>query len=137
MSSLIPTIEQAYHYIEKLDLSYLAIKMQSARYPLPRWTEKDASIAIQLYKNFLKLQKKYWLKHSLVPTREIDECWHNHILYTKDYTQDCLAIYGNYLHHQPADESEPELIKLAAEFAKTKELYLAEFGKHLLVIQRS
>jgi len=75
--------------------------MCASNYPLPRWTLPDDERCLQLYKNFLLLLKQH-LPEALVPTREIDEFWHNHILYTKNYHRDCLQIFGHYLHHEPA-----------------------------------
>jgi hypothetical protein len=120
------SLEQAKAYLQQLDLSYLIQVMCAEKYPLPRWTEIDATYCCQLYKNFLFLQKKH-LPLSLVPTREIDEFWHNHILYTKNYFYDCERIFGHYLHHQPAAvDSKAE--KLVDDFLQTKQLYLEEFG---------
>ena len=31
---------------------------------------------------------------------DMDTVWHCHILQTQKYTQDCLAIFGHYLHHE-------------------------------------
>lgn len=33
--------------------------------------------------------------------REIDEMWHEFILFTKDYTHFCQHYFGEYLHHLP------------------------------------
>lgn len=33
--------------------------------------------------------------------REIDEMWHEFILFTDDYTQFCLHYFGEYMHHLP------------------------------------
>ncbi|HEX2549313.1 MAG TPA: hypothetical protein VHM20_05755 [Gammaproteobacteria bacterium] len=124
--SKIVGLKAAKLYLDQLDLSYIVDAMCSASYPLPQWGREDALHCLQLYKNFLWLQKKYHLE-PLVPTREIDEFWHNHILYTKNYFQDCLQIFGHYLHHQPAsaDENPQHLIQ---SYLKTKELYFKEFG---------
>src|SRR5258708_5714040 len=77
-------LDQAKNYLDTLDLSYLADAMSSASYPMPRWQRETALQSLQRYKNFLWLHKLH-PKVSLVPTKEIDECWHNHILYTRDY----------------------------------------------------
>ncbi len=67
------------------------------------WPKKSALIVMQEYKNFLFLKKKYGNEYALPPSIEIDEFWHNHILHahTHKYHQDCLFIFGEYLHHQP------------------------------------
>jgi hypothetical protein len=128
------SLQEARCYIEKLDLNYIINSMCSTQYFLPRWTLVDAEHCCQLYKNFLFLNKKH-LPAALVPTREIDEFWHNHILYTKKYINDCNRIFGHYLHHQPA-MPEDNAENLIADFIKTKQLYFEEF-KQPLVLQRS
>lgn len=122
----------AREYLRALDLSYLIDTMCASHYPLPRWTREDAEKCCQLYKNFLYLQKKH-AGEVLVPTREIDEFWHNHILYTKKYFEDCQSIFGYYLHHMPASPKE-EMVQLAEDFLRTKQYYLAEFGEPLTLI---
>lgn len=122
-------LEQARYYLNQLDLNYIIDAMCAEHYSLPRWTQSDARFCCQLYKNFLLLQKIHF-KEGLVPTREIDEFWHNHILYTQNYFQDCLNIFGYYLHHKPTSPTDqPE--KLVANYLKTKQLYLAEFNMPL------
>lgn len=127
-------LEEARAYIEQLNLDYIIQDMCSERYPLPRWTQSDAAQCCQLYKNFLFLQKKY-ASLPLVPTREIDEFWHNHILYTRKYWYDCLHIFGHYRHHDPAMPDEnPQL--LIEGFMRTKAFYLKEFNQTLDVMVR-
>lgn len=127
------SIEEARQYIDQLDLSYIVDAMCAPHYPLPRWTLADANRCCQLYKNFLFLFKKH-LPISLVPTREIDEFWHNHILYTQQYFQDCERIFGHYLHHAPALPGDhPQ--QLVNDFQMTKRLYFDEF-KQPLILER-
>lgn len=126
------SFEAAREYIDQLDLGYIIDKMCSPHYPLPRWNLSDAKQCAQLYKNYLILIKKHFSQR-LVPTREIDEFWHNHILYTENYVRDCEHIFGEYLHHHPAspiDDAE----KLIKGFEKTKRLYLEEFKQPLSLI---
>jgi hypothetical protein len=123
------SLQAARLYIEQLDLNYIIEAMCSPSYALPRWTVSDATRCLRLYKNFLFLQKKH-LPESLVPSRQIDEFWHNHILYTKNYLHDCLNIFGHYLHHQPASPNEDSQY-LVQHYLKTKAFYFAEFGESL------
>jgi hypothetical protein len=123
---------QALAYIEALDFTPIINKMISESYPLPRWTIADAQTCERLYKNFLILNRKY-PDENLVPTKEIDEFWHNHILDTRKYTEDCLAIFGHYKHHEPGpallDEKTQE--QFTALFKRTQELYFKEFSEEL------
>lgn len=122
------SLEQARSYLSQLNLQYIVNSMCAESYALPRWTREDALHCEQLYKDFLLLQKKHFPEH-LVPTREIDEFWHNHILSTKNYMNDCQHIFGHYLHHEPAVPGDEKL--LITQYLKTKEFYLEEF-KHPL-----
>lgn len=128
------SLDEARRYIDKLDLSYIVDAMCSPSYALPQWTAADAAHCLKLYKNFIFLQKKHRDFH-LVPTREIDEFWHNHILYTKNYFEDCQQIFGHYLHHEPASPQEDKQ-RLIDDYLKTKQLYWEEFGESLELINR-
>lgn len=119
--------EAAQIYLQQLDLNYIVDAMCAEKYPLPRWQREEALQCCQQYKNFLLLQKKN-PGNPLVPTKNIDEFWHNHILYTQNYIKDCLSIFGHYFHHQPfgPDDDEEQLV---AGYLQTKNLYLAEFNE--------
>jgi hypothetical protein len=119
-------------YINQLNLDYIVESMCDPAYPLPRWTKTDARLCCEIYKKFLMLQKIYRTEN-LVPTREIDEFWHNHILFTQEYMKDCINIYGCYLHHAPVSPNE-NLQNLVDNFRKTKDLYFNEFKVPLQLI---
>jgi hypothetical protein len=126
-----PCEKTAYQYLESIDFSYLKSYMCSEQYTLPQWNEEDALFAITLYKRYLFLLIKYGKQTTLVPTKEIDEVWHNHILHTKNYHQDCKHLFGRYMHHVPSDLSQEDAEKLAKLFKKTRELYELEFTEPL------
>src|SRR6188768_1048472 len=125
------SLHEAKWYLQTINLSYIIEAMCADNYPLPRWVKADAEYCCQLYKNFLYLQKKHY-PHSLVPTREIDEFWHNHILYTQQYMHDCEGIFGFYLHHVPASPGDDAQI-LINDFLQTRQFYLEAFGEPLVV----
>lgn len=123
-------------HLEQLDFSFIFNKMTSSTYELPRWPEALAKQAVQLYKDFLWLHYKY-PHEKLVPTRDIDECWHLHILNTKHYAKDCQALFGEFFHHNPSNlEDAEELAELLPLFQKTQSLYEKEFNKLLMVLKR-
>ncbi len=35
------------------------------------------------------------------PGKIADRAWHVHILCTKQYEKDCMALFGRFLHHRP------------------------------------
>jgi hypothetical protein len=123
------TLLDARAYLDNLDLGYIVESMCAPSYSLPRWTNAEATLCCDLYKKFLLLQKMH-LPTQLVPTRQIDEFWHNHILYTKNYSADCMQIFGHYLHHEPAAPSD-SATDLINDFLKTKALFKEAFGYSL------
>lgn len=64
------------------------------------WSVMQADRVALLYKGFLWLHVLY-PRETHIPTREIDEMWHAHILDTAKYMADCHALFGYYLHHFP------------------------------------
>lgn len=118
----------------QLDLQFMIKKLASEHYELARWPENLAIQLVEFYRRFLWLNYKY-PGSNLVPTRDIDECWHIHILSTKRYAEDCQNLFGHYLHHQPADPSnQEEITVLQTFFDKTLQLYQKEFGEDLKVL---
>ena len=92
--------------------------------------------ALPIY--FLFLKYKYGQQYSVPPSIEIDEFWHSHILYTRKYDQDCLLIFGRYLHHYPFDFGKKTLNKAEYEEKfenETQKFYFAEFGEYIYSIQ--
>jgi hypothetical protein len=66
----------------------------------PSWPNEQIELAIKSYRYYLFICRSY-------PTQEhsphwiTDEVWHNHILFTKCYIEDCDKIFGEYFHHTP------------------------------------
>ena len=121
----------ARHYLDRLNLQYIVDIMCSNEYALPRWTRSDANHCSHLYKRWLLLLKmNSTMIQSFVPTREIDEFWHNHILHTQNYFTDCFSIFGFYLHHVPSSP-EDNVNTLTSNYQKTKEYYFEAFGESL------
>ncbi len=118
--------ESAYQHINSINFSLIIEKLMKSQ----KWSKDEAQFACNQYKNFLFLLKKYQEKKEfLVPTKDIDEVWHNHILDTVNYEKDCKKIFGRFIHHDPASENDKEkhtILKQA--FKVTQDLYIKEFG---------
>ena len=37
----------------------------------------------------------------ITPSKRVDEAWHQHILFTREYAQFCRYHFGEFLHHAP------------------------------------
>ncbi len=102
------------------------------------WLKEEALEIIELYKRFLFLEKKYGDRFQLAPTIEIDQVWHAHILYTKEYHHQCLQLFGKYIHHQPEETMSPSTLDskdFDRMFNDTQQLYFKEFGEYIPVVR--
>lgn len=84
------------------------------------------------YKRYIGLV----IAHGRIPMPpKLDEFWHNHVLFTKDYAAMCEAVVGHFIHHDPSilDEISNPYWKEGghrADIAKNlMSLYFAEFGE--------
>lgn len=119
--------------INSLDFNFIVYKMVREQ----GWLRSCAIQACQLYKNLLFLQKKYGNQYNLVPSEEIDEVWHNHILDTKKYQEDCKLIFGELLHHYPyfGIDGNTTSEDLNKSFNITQELHYKEFGYYIYPVR--
>lgn len=83
--------------IKTLNLSKVSERVRNEN---PRWSAEKLRISEEAYRGFLFIHWKY-PREALVPSTGIDEFWHAHILYTKQYMKDCQKIFGHYMHHDP------------------------------------
>jgi hypothetical protein len=66
----------------------------------------------------------------ILPSKDVDEFWHTHILQTMKYADDCQAVFGAFLHHNPhiGKLSQADLNKRTEHAEKTRQFYEREFG---------
>lgn len=126
----LPSLEDAKQYIYSIDFTMIINKMVSQG-----WSRQVAEELSLEYKNFLFLNKKYLKECSkpLPPSEEVDEFWHNHVLDTIKYRQDCQHIFGYYFDHYPyfGIDDKTNHHDLNKAFEKTLQFYLIEFGKEM------
>ena len=82
------------------------------------------------YRRFLHLHLKY-PDIEIVPTKLIDEVWHQHILDTRAYAKDCQDIFGDFLHHYPyfGMYGEKDQANLQKCFERTQQIWMNCFGE--------
>jgi len=114
--------------LKRLDLEPIAYKLMHPSEG-KGWTYQETKQAIAGYLNFLSLIHLY-PNLSLVPTQEIDQVWHHHILDTMKYAQDCQMLFGYFVHHFPyfglRGESDRHNWQAAVE--QTQVLFQEHFG---------
>ncbi len=105
MSSALKTIDSSVEnlldrqIIDGLDLEPIKVKLMDTVEGLG-WSLEHCDEAEKWYKRFLYLCKKY-PDSPLVPVGDVDNFWHQHILDTRKYADDCDKIFGHFLHHFP------------------------------------
>lgn len=65
------------------------------------WSDERFEEAEGAYRKFLAVVGSAEVVRPYVPSADVDEIWHQHILHTKKYTADCEAAFGRYVHHFP------------------------------------
>lgn len=83
----------------QLDLSPIAYQLMYNDQG-PQWSKEETIKAIAHYLGFLYLADQY-PRLTLVPSYDIDQVWHYHILDTSKYIDDCMVLFGYIIHHFP------------------------------------
>jgi hypothetical protein len=92
-----------------------------------RWTLDFAREAIREYRKFCFLS--IVAASPVSPSKEVDEVWHLHLLYSRDYWQVwCAEVLCVPLHHHPADATTESQAACRAQYAETLVLYERFFG---------
>ncbi len=88
----------AKRHIQNLDLSSVRANAMAKL----GWSSEKAQRVENSYKRFL-----YALAHKeenellSPPSQEVDDFWHQHILDTRKYREDCNTVFGHYIDHTP------------------------------------
>ena len=118
--------------IKELDLRMIKLKLQDAEEGLG-WSKELCNDTEIEYKRFLALRRKY-PDMEIVPNALVDKFWHQHILDTMKYAEDCNNLFGYFLHHYPyfGMNGEQDARNLYNAFEKTKVLYFNHFGENYI-----
>lgn len=111
--------------IQELDLSTVKEKLKIRKGWWWNLTH-DVDKTEKEYKKFLYLIAKN-PNTIIVPwSDDLDDLWHEHILDTRKYEDDCNRIFGKYIHHNPhlAVGSPNQVVA----FKETQKLYQSNFG---------
>jgi uncharacterized protein (TIGR04222 family) len=68
------------------------------------WTLGYALAVAEEYRRFLVLTQV--AGHAVSPSPDVDEAWHLHLTRTAHYEAMCTALFGRFLHHEPAKAGE-------------------------------
>lgn len=119
-------LRKAVDAIAKIDLTSVNQRLCQQR----EWSDEKCREVEAGYRRFLVLALLH-ASADLVPSSEVDEYWHMHILDTRAYQRDCLSSLGFFLHHQPSTGSDTDTESvLNRAFGRTQWLEKQYFGTH-------
>jgi hypothetical protein len=118
--------------VDELDLDPVTFKLMQPEPGVTGMTLADADRLVGLYRCYLKLCVWY-PEVPIVPSKPIDEVWHNHILDTAAYARDCQEVFGYFLHHFPylGLRGDEDVRLWHGAFARTCDLFREHFGINL------
>jgi len=91
------------------------------------WSKSHAERVIEEYKRFTFLAVT--AGHEVTPSDSIDQAWHLHLTYSRDYWERfCPEILGCALHHGPTAGGADERHRHFEQYAATLQSYEAAFG---------
>lgn len=87
------------------------------------WSYDYTLRVIDEYKRFIYLG--IISGHPVTPSEEVDQCWHLHMIYTRQYWDDfCEDVLGGIkFHHGPTKGGKKEADKFVDYYTKTRESY--------------
>ena len=92
-----------------------------------RWSLAHAEAVIGEYKRFCYLA--ITAGHEVTPSDAVDQAWHLHLTYSRDYWQVfCPEVLGTDLHHGPTKGGSAERDRFYHQYAATLAAYEAAFG---------
>ena len=93
------------------------------------WPEDHALAVLAEYRRFTFLAVV--AGHRVTPSDQVDQAWHLHLLYTRDYWQVyCPTVLGAPLHHGPTRGGSAQGDLFVQQYSRTKHSYFRWFGKH-------
>merc|ERR1711964_180268 len=80
------------------------------------WTVEHTADVAEEYAKFLVMSRLkvegYLPRVAFVPSKQVDEAWHNHILFTKRYADICRHWVGRFIDHFPVLQSKRDQVTI-------------------------
>ena len=91
------------------------------------WNAAFTARVIEEYKRFCFLAMT--AGHEVTPSDQVDQVWHLHLTYSRDYWQRfCPQVLGRDLHHGPTAGGRAEADRFHEQYARTLHAYEQSFG---------
>jgi hypothetical protein len=91
-----------------------------------RWSQDFAARVVEEYRKFAYLAVT--AGHEVTPSDEVDQAWHLHLTYTRNYWGVFRECLGTELHHGPTTGTTSDKERFDDNYEKTLATYEREFG---------
>ena len=91
------------------------------------WTVLYAARVIEEYRRFAFLIVT--AGHMVVPSDQVDQAWHQHLLYTRSWSDFCSNALGQRIQHEPTKGGTAETDRFKALYQQTLQSYRKIFGE--------
>ncbi len=93
------------------------------------WSDTYTVRVIEEYKRFCFLAVV--AGHPVTPSDAVDQAWHLHLTYTRDYWERfCPLVLGRSLHHGPTAGGSDEQHRFFQQYAETLQSYFRVFAEN-------
>lgn len=90
------------------------------------WSRARADRVVGEYRRFAYLAAT--APHPVTPSDAVDQAWHLHLTYSRDYWDRFCPLLGRPLHHGPTAGGAAEAQRFFAQYADTLSAYETAFG---------
>src|SRR5687768_6804380 len=90
------------------------------------WSRAEVERVIEEYKRFCFLAAT--VDHPVTPSDQVDQAWHLHLTYSRDYWERFCPLLGRPLHHGPTAGGADEQHRYFTQYAETLRSYERVFG---------
>lgn len=91
------------------------------------WSADQAERVVDEYRRFLFLAVR--AGHAVTPSDAVDQAWHLHLTYSRDYWEKLCPLLGQPLHHGPTRGGADESARFHRAYAETLRSYEHWFGQ--------
>jgi hypothetical protein len=92
------------------------------------WSLQQAARVVEEYRRFCFLAATSG--HSVTPSDAVDQAWHLHLTYSRDYWETfCPLVLGRPLHHEPTAGGAGQRSLFFEQYAQTLKRYEEVFGE--------
>lgn len=91
-----------------------------------QWTLEYTTRVLTEYRRFIHLAAT--MGHEVTPSQIVDEAWHMHLTFSRDYWEKLTPLLPAPLHHEPAEGLPGDGARYAAQYRRTLDDYRATFG---------